>query len=96
MSEELEVLDETAPWARRTSTGWTLTIRVQPGASRTGVVGGHGEALKVRVTAPANDGKANAELVRFLAKHLGVPSRAVEILAGHHTRTKTVAVATDT
>jgi hypothetical protein len=88
------LLDETEPWARRTDTGWTLTIRVQPGASRAAVVGPHGDALKVKVTAPANDGKANAELVRFLAGELGVPVRAVEIVRGHRNRSKVVEVTT--
>lgn len=90
-----ELLDDGAPWVRRTSTGWSLTLRVQPGAARSAVVGPHGEALKVRVAAPAADGKANAELVRFLAAHLGVPRRRVEIAAGHSSRTKTVLVRDD-
>ncbi len=64
-------------------------------AHRSGVVGAYGEALKVRVAAPANDGKANAALVRFLATHLGVPPRSIEITAGHHDRTKVVEVRTD-
>jgi uncharacterized protein (TIGR00251 family) len=89
------VLDPGAPWTRRTDGGWLLTIRVQPGASRSGVVGAYGSALKVRVAAPANDGKANAALVRFLAAHLGVPPRSIEITAGHHDRTKVVEVRTD-
>jgi uncharacterized protein (TIGR00251 family) len=88
------VLDPAAPWARRTEDGWLLTVRVQPGATRSGVVGAYGDALKVRVAAPANDGKANAALVRFLATHLGVPPRDVEITAGHHNRTKVVEVRT--
>lgn len=86
------MLDASAPWATRVSDGWSLTIRVQPGAARSAVVGPYGAALKVRVAAPADDGKANKELVRFLAGHLGVPARAVEIVTGHHTRTKVVRV----
>lgn len=86
------MLDPAAPWARRNDDGWLLTVRVQPVATRSGVVGPYGDALRVRVAAPANDGKANAALVRFLAAHLGVPQRDVEIVAGHHNRTKVVAV----
>jgi uncharacterized protein (TIGR00251 family) len=88
------MLDETAPWARRLADGWSLTIRVQPGASRSEVVGPHGHALRIRVAGPAVDGKANAELVRFLAEHLGVPARAVEITRGHTSRTKVVHITT--
>ena len=77
-------------WARPVSGGWDLTVRVQPAARRSEVVGEHGDALKVRLAAPANDGKANAELVRFLAEAVGVPRRSVEILRGHHARDKVV------
>jgi uncharacterized protein (TIGR00251 family) len=86
------VLDADAPWARRQADGWSLTIRVQPGARRSEVVGPHGDALRVRVSGPAVDGKANAELVRFLAEHLGVPRSAVAIIRGHSSRTKVVRV----
>jgi uncharacterized protein (TIGR00251 family) len=88
------MLDASAPWARRLADGWSLTIRVQPGARRSEVVGPHGDALRIRVAAPAVDGKANAELVRFLAEHLGVPARAVEITRGHTSRTKVVHITT--
>lgn len=72
-----------------------LSVRVQPGATRSGIVGALGDALKVRVAAPADDGKANAELVRFLAEALGVPSRDVAIARGHHSRTKSIVVTTE-
>ena len=88
------VLDADAPWARRLADGWSLTIRVQPGASRSEVVGPHGDALRVRVAGPAVDGKANAELVRFLAEHLGLPARSIEITRGHASRTKVVRITT--
>lgn len=88
----IEVLDADAPWARRLADAWSLTIRVQPGASRSEVVGPHGDSLRIRVAGPAVDGKANAELVRFLAEHLGVSTRAVEVTRGHTSRTKVVRV----
>lgn len=89
-----EILLADAPWARRLADGWLLTIRVQPGASRSELVGPHGDALRIRVAGPAVDGKANAELIRFLAERLGVPARAVEITRGHASRTKVVRVVT--
>ena len=92
---EPTILDERAPWARRGRGAWTLSIRVQPGAARTAIVGPHGDELKVRVSAPANEGKANEELVRFLAKRIGVGARDVEILSGHQARSKVVAVHRD-
>ena len=68
---------------------------MQPGAGRSEIVGEHGDSLKVRVAAPANEGKANAELVRFLAKTLGVSRSSVELISGEHNRDKAVAVSGD-
>lgn len=82
-------------WARRTADGWQLALTVQPGAKRTGVVGEHGDRLKVRVAAPADAGRANRALCEFLARQLGVPIRAVEVIRGASSRVKTVAVEGD-
>jgi len=65
---------------------------VQPRASRTEVRGHHATAIKIRIAAPPVDGAANTELVRFLAKTLGVPKSAVTIVAGQGGRTKHVRV----
>lgn len=70
-----------------------LQLRVSPGAARAGIVGRHGNAWKVRVTAAPEDGKANAAVVRLLADTLAVPTRDVEIVSGHASRDKTVALA---
>jgi uncharacterized protein len=83
-------------WARHTDRGWLLTIRAQPGASRTEVSGPYGGALRIRIAAPADDGKANAELVRFLAHALAVPRTAVTLVRGHTGRDKVVAIADPT
>ena len=69
-----------------------LKLRVTPGAGRAAVVGRHGAAWKVRVTAPPADGKANAAVVRLLAATLALPVRDVEIVSGHASRDKTVAL----
>jgi len=69
-----------------------LTLHVQPGASRTGIAGVHGGALKLRLAAPPVDGKANAELLRFLAEAFGVPLRQVTLVRGAASRRKTVRV----
>lgn len=80
---------------RYTETGDALTfaVRVVPRASRSEVVGEHDGALRVRVAAPPVEGAANVELVRLLARALGVPARAVEITSGHASKTKLVRVA---
>ncbi len=69
-----------------------LTLHVQPGARRTEVAGTHGGALKVRLAAPPVDGKANAELLRFLADAFGVPLRNVGLVRGEASRQKVVRV----
>jgi uncharacterized protein (TIGR00251 family) len=70
-----------------------LRLRIVPNARRNEVVGVHGDAIKVKVRAPAMDGKANEALRDFLADTLGVSVRAVEILAGEKSRDKVVAIA---
>ena len=85
-----------APWLREEHTGATvaliLALHVQPGAKRTEVAGTHGDALKIRLAAPPVDGKANAELLRFLADAFGVPRHAVTLLRGESSRRKTVRI----
>ncbi len=69
-----------------------LTLHVQPGASRSEVAGVHGDALKLRLAAPAIDGRANAALVRYLDDVFGVPMRNVAIERGETSRRKTVRI----
>jgi hypothetical protein len=67
-----------------------LRLRVAPGAARSGVVGRHGEAWKVRVAAPPEGGRANEAVVRLLADTLSVPRDAVTLVSGHGGRDKIV------
>ncbi len=69
-----------------------VSVHVQPRSSRTEIVGLHGGALKVRLQAPPVDGAANAALVELLAERLGVPQRAVTVVAGLSSRAKTVEI----
>lgn len=82
-------------WATAGTTGWRLSLRVVPGSRRTEVAGPVGEQLKVKVAAPPNDGKANAELIRFVAASFGVPARDVKIRQGLHGRSKVVEIESD-
>jgi uncharacterized protein (TIGR00251 family) len=77
---------------RNISGGASFAVRVQPGASREGVVGAYGDAVKIALTAPAVDGKANDALVRYLAGVLGVPRLSVEVASGALSRSKVVRV----
>ena len=79
---------------RRREQGETLVlvVHVQPGAKRTEVAGVHGDAPKIRVAAPPAEGKANAELLRFIAASFGVPRARVALLRGETSRRKTVRI----
>ena len=65
-----------------------LAVRVQPGASRDEIVGWQGAALRVRVSAPPQDGRANAAVARLLAAALGVAPSTVELVRGAGGRDK--------
>ena len=71
----------------------TLRLRVVPNAKRSEVVGVHGDAIKVKVQAPAMDGKANEALLDFLAEKLGLSRRSVQLVAGEKSRDKTIGIA---
>ncbi|HEY66878.1 MAG TPA: YggU family protein [Thermoflexia bacterium] len=73
--------------------GCTFQVRVLPRGRRNEVVGLHGEALKIRLTAPPERGKANRALCEFLAERLSAPLSDIEILSGHTSRQKRVRVA---
>jgi uncharacterized protein (TIGR00251 family) len=72
--------------------GVQLQLHVQPGASRTGIAGLHGDALKVRVAAPPAEGRANKELLDYLAEVLGVPRARIAVVKGETGRRKTLIV----
>lgn len=69
-----------------------LNVYIQPRASRDEIVGLHGNELKIRLTAPPVDGKANAQLIKFLAKTFGVNRSQIEILSGESSRHKRLAI----
>lgn len=79
-------------WYRRDGESIVLVLHIQPGAKRTEVAGLHGEALKIRLSAPPIDGKANEALLSFIADKFGVPQRGVELLRGGQSRHKMVKV----
>jgi len=72
--------------------GATFAVRVVPRASKNEIAGIHGDALKIRVTAPPVEGRANEALIAFLAKRLGVRKSEVEIVAGATSRRKMIHV----
>jgi uncharacterized protein (TIGR00251 family) len=74
-------------------TGAALTIRVTPRARKTEISGFMDDGtLRVRVSAPPVEGKANAALIKFLAKVLGVRKNKIEIIAGEKSLDKIVSI----
>jgi uncharacterized protein len=69
-----------------------LAIKALPNAPRNAVVGWLGDALKVKVHAPALEGRANDELCAFIAKTLDLPTRAVTVVQGDKSRQKLLAI----
>lgn len=80
------------PVLRDVADGCTLAVRVHPGAKRNVIGGLHAGALKVSITAPAIDGRANDALIAFLAEWLGVPRARISLLAGATNRSKTLRI----
>src|SRR5437870_12930154 len=70
----------------------TISIRVQPRASRNAVVGWTGDTLNVRLTTPPVEGAANVACLEFLADLLDLPQSQLEILRGSRSRTKVIRI----
>ena len=76
-------------WCRREADGSLVVhVHAQPGARRTEIAGLHGDALKIRVTAPALEDRANNALVEVLAAHFKVPAKNVTLVSGAKSREK--------
>jgi uncharacterized protein (TIGR00251 family) len=89
------VAGESTPWVReRDGDGAALVLRlhVQPGGKQSAIMGLHGDRLKVRIAAPAVDGRANAALVELFAGLFGVARRDVAIDSGERHRDKTMTI----
>jgi uncharacterized protein (TIGR00251 family) len=72
--------------------GSLLRVRVTPGAPCDGLAGFVGEELRVRLSAPPVDGKANAALLKFLAKSLGLRASGLELRSGASSRSKVIRI----
>lgn len=71
-----------------------LDCHLQPGARSIGFAGQHGERLKIRISAPPVDGKANQMLLAFLAAEFGVGKQQVSLLSGQQSRHKRILIQT--
>ena len=70
-------------------------IHLCPNAKRDEICGMFGDRIKIAISAPAVDGKANEALVKFLAKHVGVAKSDIVIVKGLTSRDKTITINTD-
>jgi uncharacterized protein (TIGR00251 family) len=70
----------------------TFKVQVVPRASRSEIIGEHNGAVRVRIAAPPVDGAANEELIRTLARALGVKRGEIEIASGQSSKSKRVRV----
>ena len=82
----MPIVDDPRPQAVR------LKVKVVPGSSRDEIVGWLGDALKIKVTAPPEKGKANEAVVELLAAALGIATDDVMVVSGHSSPAKVVAV----
>ena len=90
---------EASSFARDTPDGCTLTVRIHPGARKNAITGTHpgvavGDlaALKISLTTPPIDGRANEALITFLSEVLHLPKSRISLLTGQTSRTKTLRI----
>ena len=79
-------------FTRDTPDGCTLTLRIQPGAKKNTILTLHGDALKIALSAPPVDGKANEALIAFIAEALSLPRARVSLLSGATSRSKVLRI----
>jgi uncharacterized protein len=72
--------------------GCTLSVRVHPGARKNGVTGVHADTVKIALTAPPVDGKANEALIAFLADALRLPRARIALVSGLTSRSKIIRI----
>jgi len=70
----------------------TLKVRLHPGARKNAITGTHDGALKISLTAPPVDGKANEALIAFLADELRIPKSSITLTSGQTSRQKTLEI----
>jgi uncharacterized protein (TIGR00251 family) len=79
-------------WCSATPTGIRLALQITANAKKSEVIAPHGDALKIRLQAPAIEGRANQALTRLLADCLNLPTRTIEITAGQTSKRKIVEI----
>ncbi len=86
------MIEDFSPFAQDVGDGCTLAVRVHPGARKNDVAGIHAGAVKISLTTPPVDGRANEALIEFLADLLRVPRARVAIVSGATSRMKVLRI----
>jgi uncharacterized protein len=81
-----------AGFAKDVADGCTLSVRVHPGARRNGVTGVHADSVKIALTSPLVDEKANDALIAFLADALRLPRARISLVSGATSRSKVLRI----
>lgn len=79
-------------FAQDVEDGCTLAVRVHPGARKNDVAGLHAGAVKISITAPPADGRANEALIAYLAELLKVPRARISLVSGASNRSKVLRI----
>ena len=86
------LMDDAAEFARDVADGCTVSVRVHPGARKNAVDGVHAGAVKISLTTPPVDGRANEALIAFVAEMLRIPRGRVNLVSGMTGRTKVLRI----
>jgi uncharacterized protein (TIGR00251 family) len=85
-------MDDAVEFVRDIADGCTLSVRVHPGAKNDAVTGLHAGALKIALSAPPVDGRANEALIAFVAEKVGLPKARVSLVGGASSRSKVLRI----
>lgn len=77
-------------WFSFTEKGLVIQLHIVPNAKKSEIVGIHGAALKIKISSPPVDGKANEEIIRFFSSLFGIPKNHVELLSGATSKSKRI------
>ena len=84
--------DSRVPVKKQPQNNLTIKIKVEPKSSKSEIVGPYGDALKVKLTSPPVEGKANKELIDLLSKELKIKKKDIEIISGKSSKNKVVKI----
>jgi uncharacterized protein (TIGR00251 family) len=79
-------------WLKNHEKGSLLLLHIQPGASKTELVGEHGDRLKVKIKAQPRDGEANAAVIDYFSEILKIPKKQIFLIRGESSRQKDLLV----